>query len=167
MDEHLRQRMKLVLCALIMVRDIMGRKKDIEGQLNFLDMLVNSSVEEEIASEVEGTEQLQEANDERQESAKVEREAESAEQSQVEKQKVTVKKVNKSFKAGGFKECASCWCATCEHSTLGGSVPRPLGDGMRPCPACELCIRAGKAEICVIGSADEGCRHRAEKEGLV
>ncbi len=105
----------------------MGRKKDIEGQLNFLDMLMagaGDAEEEQVTSSV-------------------------------------------NYKAGGFKECASCWCATCEHSTLGGSVPRPLGDGMQPCPACELCIRAGKAEICVIGSADEGCRHRAEKEGLV
>lgn len=70
------------------------------------------------------------------------------------------------FQPGGFSECAICWCATCEHSSVGGSVPRPFGENSRPCPSCELCVSEGKADICVIGSADEGCRYRAEKEGL-
>lgn len=70
-------------------------------------------------------------------------------------------------KAGGFPECVSCWCATCEHSTVGGSVPRPFGDSTRPCPSCELCVSEGKADICVMGSAEEGCKYRAEKEGLI
>lgn len=87
----------------------MSRKNQIEGQLNFLDMLV----------------------------------------------------------LGTFAECTSCWCSTCEHSTMGGGVPRPFGDSMRPCPSCELCANEGKADVCIIGSAEEGCRYRAEKEGLV
>ena len=134
----------------------MGRKKDIEGQLNFLDMLMAGvgDAEAQETLKVEDLELQNETLEQNQESVQVEK-------------KATTKKAVTSHKAGGFKECKSCWCATCEHSTLGGSVPRPLGDGMSPCPACELCIRAGKAEICVIGSADEGCRHRAEKEGLV
>lgn len=68
---------------------------------------------------------------------------------------------------GKFPECTSCWCATCEHSTVGGSVPRPFGEATRPCPSCELCVSEGKADVCVIGSAEEGCRYRAEKEGLL
>lgn len=134
----------------------MGRKKEIEGQLNFLDMLMAGTVTEEVeqtTTEAVDVEQ-QKADEQNQESNQVEK-------------KVTTKKAATSFKAGGFKECTSCWCATCEHSTVGGSMPRPLGENMRPCPACELCVSAGKADICVIGSADEGCRHRAEKEGLI
>lgn len=69
--------------------------------------------------------------------------------------------------AGSFPECASCWCATCEHSTVGGSVPRSFGDATGPCPSCELCVSEGKADVCVIGSAEEGCRYRAQKEGLL
>lgn len=72
----------------------------------------------------------------------------------------------KEYAPGSFAECASCWCATCEHSSVGGSVPRSFGESARPCPSCELCIREGKADVCVIGSAEEGCRYRAEKEGL-
>lgn len=118
----------------------MGRKKDIEGQLNFLDMLMAEA--ENVPDE-------------------------SGEAEPVKPEKEATQMQKTSHKAGGFKECSNCWCATCEHSTVGGSVPRPLGDSMRPCPACELCVQAGKADICIIGSADEGCRHRAEKEGLV
>lgn len=135
----------------------MGRKKEIEGQLNFLDMLMaggGDAEEEKVTSEAGDMGQQQAADEQNQGSTQVER-------------KVTTKKSTTNYKAGGFKECAACWCATCEHSTIGGSVPRPLGEDMRPCPACELCISAGRADICVIGSADEGCRHRAEKEGLV
>ena len=70
-------------------------------------------------------------------------------------------------KPGGFAECADCWCATCEHSTVGGGKPRAFADRECVCPSCEMCVSEGKADVCVIGSADEGCRFRAEKEGLV
>jgi len=50
---------------------------------------------------------------------------------------------------------------------VGGGVPRPFEDAMRACPSCELCVSDGRADVCVIGSAEEGCRYRAEKEGLV
>ena len=115
----------------------MGRKNEIEGQLNFLDMLVGeTSINEE-----------QEVVDEPIIVEKVER--------------------DKIFHPGGFSECTACWCATCEHSSVGGSVPRPFGENTRPCPSCELCVSEGKADVCVIGSADEGCRYRAEKDGLL
>ena len=107
----------------------MGRKNEIEGQLNFLDMLTVEPTENDV----------QEAGLEQQET----------------------------FHPGEFAECSSCWCATCEHSTVGGGVPRPFGESTRPCPSCELCVSEGKADVCVIGSADEGCRYRAEKDGLL
>lgn len=112
----------------------MGRKNQIEGQLNFLDMLTAGK---ELGDEVK-----------------------------VDETKAHPK-VKKQTTPGTFKECTSCWCASCEHSTAGSGVPRPFGDTMRVCPSCELCISEGKADVCVIGSADEGCRYRAEKEGLV
>lgn len=90
-----------------------------------------------------------------------------AEEESVEEIQGNVQPVSVSCKAGGFQECSSCWCATCEHSTVGGSVPRPFGDSTCPCPSCELCVSEGKADICVIGSAEEGCKYRAEKEGLI
>lgn len=138
----------------------MGRKKDIEGQLNFLDMLMSEAEKEDVAQDGSSEHTVGEDS------------VAGKDTEQVEKRPISERKTSSaenaktSHKAGGFKECAFCWCATCEHSTVGGSVPRPLSDGMRPCPACELCVKAGKADICVIGSADEGCRHRAEKEGL-
>lgn len=110
----------------------MGRKNQIEGQLNFLDMLTG-----EVEKQKEVT--------------------------MVQSEPVKQKKAA----PGKFKECASCWCVTCEHSTIGGGVPRPFGEAMRACPSCELCVNEGKADVCVIGSAEEGCRYRAEKEGLV
>lgn len=114
----------------------MGRKNTIDGQMNLWDML--AAMEE--PSEEKNKESVQESR--------------------------SGKKRKESFKAGGFPECTSCWCFTCEHSTVGGSIPRPFGDNSRPCPSCELCVSQGSADICVIGSAEEGCSYRAEKEGL-
>lgn len=113
----------------------MSRKNQIEGQLNFLDML---TAEAELPIE----------------------------QNEATMSKPKIKK-QKKIAPGAFKECSSCWCATCEHSTVGGSVPRPFGEAMRACPSCELCVSEGKADVCVIGAAEEGCRYRAEKEGVV
>ncbi len=70
------------------------------------------------------------------------------------------------MEAGKFPECADCWCYTCEHSTVGGGVPRAFVDGEHPCPSCEFCISDGKADVCIIGSAKEGCGFRAAKEGI-
>lgn len=72
----------------------------------------------------------------------------------------------KKAEAGKFPECAHCWCYTCEHSTVGGGVPRAFVDGERPCPSCEFCVKDGSPDVCVIGSAKEGCSFRAAKEGM-
>lgn len=116
----------------------MGRKNQIEGQINFFDMLVS-----------------QEISSEQKENA--------AEEGLGE---VVVSKEQIHYAPGCFPECSSCWCATCEHSTVGGSIPRLLGERELPCPSCELCVKDGAADVCVIGSAEEGCRFRAEKEGI-
>lgn len=115
----------------------MGRKNKIEGQLSLFDMVL---MEPEV-SEVETTFAVEEKSKSGGEAKK--------------------------YTPGRFPECISCWCATCEHSTVGGGVPRPFGEAVRPCPSCELCVSEGKADVCVIGSAEEGCRYRAEKEGMI
>lgn len=71
------------------------------------------------------------------------------------------------YAAGSFPECKDCWCYTCEHSTVGGSHPRPFAGGEKPCSSCEFCVGEGHADICVIGSAKEGCSFRAEKESII
>jgi len=123
----------------------MGRKNEIEGQINLFDMLVFPKETLEEDNEKVGKDTVQRT------------------------QEASQKVIQKSEKTapGTFIECTSCWCSTCEHSTIGGSVPRPFAGTERPCPSCELCVREGVADICVIGSADEGCRYRAQKEGLI
>lgn len=66
-----------------------------------------------------------------------------------------------------FPECKKCWCNDCKHNSRGEKVPRKFGTEMLPCPACEPCINNHKAEICIIGSAKEGCRTRALEEGIL
>lgn len=127
----------------------MGRKNNIEGQLSLFDI---AFAEEESVEEVRGIVQ-----------GNVQEEMQDAKMDVVSKAQAP----SVTYKVGSFSECSSCWCATCEHSTVGGSVPRPFGDSTRPCPSCELCVSEGKADICVIGSAEEGCKYRAEKEGLI
>ena len=127
----------------------MGRKNNIEGQLSLFDMAFG---DEESVEEVRGIVQ-----------GNVQEDMQDAKMDVAAK----VQAASVTYKAGCFPECSSCWCATCEHSTIGGSVPRPFGDSTRPCPSCELCVRERKADICVIGSAEEGCKYRAEKEGLI
>lgn len=124
----------------------MGRKNEIEGQLSFLDLLVTEQERTESEQEQTGTEQ---------------------EQSMPEQAEKRKNKEKTECLPGKFSECQSCWCATCEHSTVGGGVPRPFGESMRACPSCELCVREGIADVCVIGSAEEGCNYRARKEGLL
>ena len=36
----------------------------------------------------------------------------------------------------------------------------------KPCPSCSFCIENGKADICEIGSYKNGCKLRAEEEGI-
>lgn len=66
-----------------------------------------------------------------------------------------------------FKECSLCWCSTCRHNEKGQAIPRDFAGEKKPCPSCVFCIRQKKAEICEIGSYENGCKLRAEEEGIV
>lgn len=79
-----------------------------------------------------------------------------------EKQKVTENDSLISF----FKECNFCWCSTCIHNEKGQAVPRDFAGDKKPCPSCDFCIKQKKAEICEIGSYENGCKLRAEEEGI-
>lgn len=63
-----------------------------------------------------------------------------------------------------FNACSDCWCFDCRHNDRNEAVPREMCGQMMACPACEGCIQAGKAEICIIGSGKKGCRVRAAEE---
>lgn len=66
-----------------------------------------------------------------------------------------------------YKECAICWCSTCRHNEKGQALPRDFAGEKKPCPSCDFCIRQKKAEICEIGSYENGCKLRAEEEGII
>ncbi len=66
-----------------------------------------------------------------------------------------------------YKECSSCWCSTCSHNGKGKAVPRDFAGEQKPCPSCDYCISQKKAEICEIGSYENGCKLRAEEEGII
>lgn len=68
--------------------------------------------------------------------------------------------------AGGFPGCADCWCRDCKHNEANDGVPREFGGQSLPCPACRLCVEQGEADICMIGSAEEGCSVRAHEDGV-
>ncbi len=80
---------------------------------------------------------------------------------EVEKKKTT------HSQPGKFTECKQCWCRDCKHNSANEGVPRDICGNMQACPACEMCLRTGVAEICVIGSAKEGCSVRAAEEGIL
>lgn len=66
-----------------------------------------------------------------------------------------------------FQECIACWCSTCRHNAKGRAVSRDFAGEEKPCPSCDFCISGQKAEICEIGSYENGCKLRAEEEGIV
>lgn len=66
-----------------------------------------------------------------------------------------------------YQECTLCWCSTCRHNEKGQAVPRDFAGEKKPCPSCDFCIKQKKAEICEIGSYENGCKLRAEEEGIV
>lgn len=66
-----------------------------------------------------------------------------------------------------YQECALCWCSTCRHNEKGQALPRDFAGEKKPCPSCDFCMRQKKAEICEIGSYENGCKLRAEEEGII
>lgn len=66
-----------------------------------------------------------------------------------------------------FKQCKRCWCRDCKHNSRNDGIPREMCGMMIPCPACTGCIEEDMATICEIGNAKEGCKLRAEEEGIL
>lgn len=75
-------------------------------------------------------------------------------------------KSTEEFSPFHFKECTNCWCYDCKHNKYREAKPRDLCGNQIPCPACDECVRKGKAEVCEIGSAKNGCSLRAKEEGI-
>ncbi len=76
-------------------------------------------------------------------------------------------KIDKVTSAGKFEACKQCWCKDCKHNTINEGIPRSLGGQELPCPACDFCVDNQSPEICIIGSAKEGCQVRAAEEGMI
>ena len=66
-----------------------------------------------------------------------------------------------------FKQCSNCWCSDCKHNKKLNAVPRDFAGMKRACPSCDFCLQDKKAEICEIGSYDNGCKLRALEEGII
>ena len=65
-----------------------------------------------------------------------------------------------------FKQCNNCWCSDCKHNEKLDAVPRDFSGIKKACPSCDFCLQSKKAEICEIGSYDNGCKLRASEEGI-
>ncbi|MDR2546756.1 MAG: hypothetical protein LBC96_04495 [Lachnospiraceae bacterium] len=65
-----------------------------------------------------------------------------------------------------FTECNDCWCYDCRYNSYNEAVLRDLAGEMKPCPSCNHCLSAGNAEVCEIGSYQNGCKLRATEEGI-
>ena len=65
-----------------------------------------------------------------------------------------------------FKQCQNCWCSDCKHNKKLDGVPRDFSGVKKACPSCDFCLQEKKAEICEIGSHDNGCKLRASEEGI-
>lgn len=63
-----------------------------------------------------------------------------------------------------FGQCKNCWCGDCKHNEKLDAVPRDFCGVKKACPSCSFCIQDQKAEICEIGSYDNGCKLRASEE---
>lgn len=65
-----------------------------------------------------------------------------------------------------FGQCKNCWCSDCKHNEKLDAIPRDFSGVKKACPSCGFCIQDQKAEICEIGSYDNGCKLRASEEGI-
>lgn len=76
------------------------------------------------------------------------------------------KKRNKSTLISYFEQCKDCWCSDCRHNEKLEATPRDFAGVKKACPSCQFCLQNKKAEICEIGSYDNGCKLRATEEGV-
>ena len=65
-----------------------------------------------------------------------------------------------------FRQCQKCWCSDCQHNEKLDAVPRDFSGVKKACPSCTFCLQDKKAEVCEIGSYDNGCKLRASEEGI-
>ena len=65
-----------------------------------------------------------------------------------------------------FKQCDECWCSDCKHNEKLNALPRDFAGVKKACPSCDFCLKDIKAEICEIGSYDNGCKLRYTEEEL-
>lgn len=86
----------------------------------------------------------------------------------VQAQKKTLKeeKKDKPSSVEYFQQCKNCWCSNCKHNENLDAVPRDFSGVKKACPSCDFCLQDKKAEICEIGSYDNGCKLRASEEGI-
>ena len=66
-----------------------------------------------------------------------------------------------------FEQCQKCWCNNCKHNEKLDAIPRDFSGVKKACPSCDFCLQSKKAEICEIGSYDNGCKLRASEEGIM
>jgi len=126
----------------------MGRMKQIEGQLELFDLFSEPPIVEDAKKKNPAKKNNVDNN------------------AKVIKSKLKEKsKPEKTKNIDFFQECDLCWCSDCGHNGLGEAMPRDLCGELKPCPACESCRKNGKAEICEIGSAENGCMTRAIEAG--
>lgn len=71
-----------------------------------------------------------------------------------------------SSRIAAYAQCADCWCSDCKHNEKLDAVPRDFAGVKKACPSCAFCLEKKKAEICEIGSYDNGCKLRASEEGM-
>ena len=92
------------------------------------------------------------------------------EEQKAEKKKMTLEKKKGQKTAlssvSFFEQCHNCWCSDCKHNEKLDAVPRDFSGEKRACPSCDFCLQDRKAEICEIGSYDNGCKLRASEEGI-
>lgn len=84
----------------------------------------------------------------------------------IKKESALSSKETAAYAAKGFAQCQSCWCRDCRHNAVNEAIPRDICGREQACPACAFCVQNGEPDICVIGSATEGCSVRAGEEGL-
>lgn len=138
-------------------------KKQIDGQLNLFDYI---SEEEKKTSKSDGyTEPEQDRTENKKTDKKINHAVENDKTDRKSQVILNHRKSNSIISI--YKECVACWCSTCRHNEKGGAVPRDFAGEKKPCPSCDFCIRQEKAEVCEIGSYENGCKLRAEEEGIL
>lgn len=89
-----------------------------------------------------------------------------AEEEQSPKEKQKSLNDQKAESVSFFKQCNNCWCSDCKHNEKLDAVPRDFSGVKKACPSCTFCLQDKKAEVCEIGSYDNGCKLRASEEGI-